>query len=376
LADANRSEQPTGKRRQDARKRGQVVRSRELASALALLVIVLVVGLQAGIRVGPWRSLLGQMLDAGKRGNSEIVNSVTPVIGALMLRWLALPLVLLWSVVVASSVAQGGLVFSVEALQPNPERLNPVTNIGQLFSLAGLNRLLKSLLPAAAMLFLAFGIVRRDWTQVMSSSRASLPALLNWMFGRWFEIAWKCGLVLLAWSGADYFFQRQQHENSLKMTKQEVRQDMKDTEGNPLVRGEIRKRRRAMRARWTMKDVERATAIITNPTHFAVALEYRPQTMPAPVVVAKGMNRIAARIKETARWHNIPIVENPALAQALYRATEVGEAIPAKLYTAVAEILAFLFRTQASLRSQVLAARAAAKARETSGERSTTGMRN
>jgi flagellar biosynthesis protein FlhB len=361
VADANRSERPTGKRRQEARSRGQVVRSRELTGALALLAIVIVAGFQAGIRVGPWRSLLGQMLAAGQRGNQEIVNSIVPVIGALMLRWLLMPLALLWWITVGSSIAQGGLVFSVDALQPNLDRLNPVTNIGHLFSLSGLNRLLKSLLPAAAMLYLAFLIARRDWTEVLSSSRASVPALLNWMFSRWFEIAWKCGLVLLAWSAVDYFFQRRQLENSLKMTKQEVSQEMKDMEGSPLVRGEIRKRRRAMRKRWTMKDVERATAVVTNPQHFAVALEYRPQTMPAPVVVAKGMNRIALRIKETARWHNIPIVENPPLAQALYRATEVGEAIPAKLYTAVAEILAFLFRTQASLRNSVLAARAAAK---------------
>src|SRR4029077_4346896 len=216
--------------------------------------------------------------------------------------------------------------------------------------------------------YLAFAIARRDWPEVVSSSRASVPALLNWMFSRWYEIAWKCGLVLLAWSAVDYFIQKRQLENSLKMTKQEVSQEMKDGEGNPLVRGEIRKRRRAMRKRWTIKDAERATAVITNPQHFAVALEYRPQTMSAPRVVAKGMNKIALRIKQTARWHNIPIVENPALAQALYRATEVGEAIPAKLYTAVAEILAFLFRTQASLRNSVLAARAVA--------RSAAGMRD
>jgi flagellar biosynthesis protein FlhB len=362
MPDANRSERPTGKRRQEARSRGQVVRSRELTGALALLAIVMLFGFQQGIRVGPWRSLLGQMLNDGRMGNQEIVNRVVPVIGTLMLRWLLAPFALLWWITVGSSIAQGGLVFSVDALQPNLGRLNPITNIGHLFSLSGLNRMLKSLLPAVGMLYLAFAIARRDWTEVMSSSRASVPALLNWMFGRWFEIAWKCGLVLLAWSAVDYFFQRRQLENSLMMTKQEVSQEMKDAEGSPLVRGEIRKRRRAMRKRWTMKDVERATAVITNPQHFAVALEYRPQTMSAPMVVAKGMNKIALRIKETARWHNIPIVENPPLAQALYRATEVGEAIPAKLYTAVAEILAFLFRTQASLRNSVLAARAAAKA--------------
>jgi flagellar biosynthesis protein FlhB len=203
---------------------------------------------------------------------------------------------------------------------------------------------------------------------VISSSRAAVPALLGWMYTRWYEIAWKCGLVLLAWSVVDYFLQKRQMENSLMMTKQEVTQEGKDAEGSPQVRGEIRKRRRALRKKWTMKDVQRATAVIVNPQHFAVALEYRPQTMSAPVVVAKGVNEMALKIKQTARWSNIPIVENAPLAQALYRAAEVGEAIPAKLYTAVAEILAFLFRTQATLRNQILAAQAAA--------RSVSGMRN
>lgn len=344
-----------------------MVRSREFTASLALLAIVLLVGMQEGIRVGPWRSLLGQMLDAGRRENQAIVNHVVPVIGSLVLHWLLTPLALLWWIAVGSSVAQGGLVFSVSAIEPNLGRLNPVTNIGSLFSLGGLNRMLKSLIPAAVILYLAVSIARRDWPEVVSSSRAGVPALLNWMFSRWYEVAWKCAIVLLAWSAADYFLQRRQLETSLMMTKQEVAQEMKDSEGSPLVRGEIRKRRRLLRKRWTMKDVARATAIVTNPQHFAVALEYRPQTMPAPVVVAKGMDRIALRIKEVARWNNIPMVENPPLAQALYRAVEVGDAIPAKLYAAVAEILAFLFRTQASLRNQALAARAAAANASRSG---------
>lgn len=361
MAGEDRSQQATPKRRQDARKEGQVVRSRELTSALALLAIVLLIGWQTGIRIGPWRSLLSQMLGTARKGNEQMVGSIAPVLGMLFLRWLAAPFALLWSVAVLSSIAQGGLVFSVNGLQPRWERLNPATNIGHLFSMAGLSRMLKSLLPVAVIIYMAVQIGNRDWIQVEASSRASSPMLLGWMFSRWFEIAWKCGLVLLAWSGADYFFQRRNLENSLKMTREEVTREARDTEGNPLVRGHIRKLRREIRKRWTLKDVQRATAVVTNPTHFAVALEYRPESMPAPVVIAKGMDRVALRIKETARWHNIPIVENPPLAQALFKATEVGEAIPAKLYAAVAEILAFLYRTQTNLRNAMQAGRAAGR---------------
>ena len=137
-----------------------------------------------------------------------------------------------------------------------------------------------------------------------------------------------------------------------KEVKQEVKQENKDNEGNPHVKGRIRRLRRELLRRSLNKDVQRATAVITNPMHFAVALEYRPASMAAPVVVAKGRNLIALKIKELARWHDVPIVENPPLAQALYKAAEIGQMIPPKLYAAVAEILAFLYRTQMRLQGR------------------------
>ncbi len=185
MAGEDRSQQATPKRRQDARKEGQVVRSRELTSALALLAVVLLIGWQTGIRIGPWRSLLSQMLGAARKGNEQMVGSIAPVLGMLFLRWLAAPFALLWSVAVLSSIAQGGLVFSVNGLQPKWERLNPATNIGHLFSMAGLSRMLKSLLPVAVIIYMAVQIGDRDWMQVEASSRASSSMLLGWMFSRW-----------------------------------------------------------------------------------------------------------------------------------------------------------------------------------------------
>jgi len=130
------------------------------------------------------------------------------------------------------------------------------------------------------------------------------------------------------------------------MTKQEVRQEGKDLEGNPEIKKRVKRAQRKLAKRFLLKDVARATVVITNPTHYAVALEYRLESMAAPVVIAKGQNLLAQQIKEYARWHDVPIVENKALAQALYKAVEIGEAIPEKLYTAVAEILAFIFKAQ------------------------------
>jgi len=193
--------------------------------------------------------------------------------------------------------------------------------------------------------------VQRDLLTILHISRFGPRAILARLGALIFEMAWKCGLVMLVWSAADYFLQRWSFERSLMMTKEEVRQEMKDTQGNPTIRGRIKRLRRTLYRKMLAKEVARATAVVTNPTHFAVALEYRPETMPAPVVVAKGRNLIAEKIKQIARWHEIPIIENPPLAQALYKGTEVGQSIPPNLYVAVAEILAFLYRTKARLQA-------------------------
>jgi flagellar biosynthetic protein FlhB len=229
--------------------------------------------------------------------------------------------------------------------------MNPATNIGHLFSFAGLSRALRSLIPSGAILYLFVSMFERELPEITHISRFGPRALFGRLGSLLFELAWKCGLVMLAWSGADYFFQRWNHDRSLRMTKQEVKQELKDTDGNPLIRGRIRRLRRAFLRKVIAANVARATAVVTNPTHYAVALEYRPETMVAPVVVAKGRNLLAERIKRIARWHEIPIIENPPLAQALYKATDVGQSIPPNLYAAVAEILAFLYRAKMRMQS-------------------------
>ncbi len=239
-----------------------------------------------------------------------------------------------------------GFVVAPEALAPKPERLNPANNLGKLFSLTGLQGLLKSLIPSAFVLYIAMSMLVRDWGQILQMSRVDARSSLGWMLSRLFEISWKGCLVFILWSGFDVLLSRLNFERQLRMTRQEVREDFKEMEGNPAIRGRIRRLQREMRRRRMLRDVARATVVVTNPNEYAVALEYKPESMAAPVVVAKGRNLLAQKIKREARWHGIPIVENPPLAQALYRAAEVGQAIPAKLYTAVAEILAFIFRTQ------------------------------
>lgn len=215
--------------------------------------------------------------------------------------------------------------------------------------------MLKSLLPAFALLYLAFALVMREWGTLVHSSAFGLREELGWMYSTLYEFTWKAGLILLTWAGVDYALQKWNYERSLRMSRQELKDEFKDVEGNPQTRGRIRRRRREMRGRFLLRQVKRATVVITNPDHFAVALEYVPEKMPAPVCVAKGRGEIAETIKREARWHEIPIVENPPLAQALYRAVEIGGTIPTKLYTAVAEVLAFIYRAQQKMQEETSA---------------------
>ena len=280
---------------------------------------------------------------------------MTPILNSTAwntVRWVAPPLALAWGVSVAGLVAQGGFVFTPLAFEPQWDRLNPANNLSRIFSIGGLSPLLKSLIPAAFLAYAAAAIVSRDWMQLIHSSQMGLPEELAWLFSALYEFSWKGGLVLLIWSGADYALQRWDYENSMRMSKQEVREEQKDVEGNPATRGRIRRRRREMRRRQMIRQVSRATVVITNPDEFAVALEYIPEKMSAPLVLAKGRGALAQKIKREARWHEVPIVENRPLAQALYRTVEAGGTIPAKLYTAVAEVLAFIYRAQARVRAE------------------------
>jgi len=347
----NRTEQATPRRRQKAQEKGQVLRSRDLVSTLTLLAVIFLLAWHPTAWIARWQGYFAQVMNASAVGDW---TDHVPVIGWTALTvalWVGPIFAVAFAVAIASTLSQGGVVIATEALTPDWQRLNPANNVKQLFSFAGFSRVLRSLLPTGVMLYLALRLILNNAAAILHSSRLHARGAAALLGQLCFDLAWQCGLVLLAWSGVDYLLQRQTYESSLRMTKQEVKEEAKDTEGNPQIKVRIRRLRRELLRRSLHKDMQRATAVITNPTHYAVALEYRPATMAAPVVVAKGRNLIAQKIKELARWHEIPIVENPPLAQALYKAAEVGQMIPPKLYAAVAEILAFLYRAQMRMQS-------------------------
>jgi flagellar biosynthesis protein FlhB len=341
-----KTEAPTPRRREKAREQGQVARSRELSGALSMLGALFVVSASSPEWIPAWKSLFRNSLLVAARQELTTNSAVLSRAAVQVILLAALPVMAAWGLAAGVSVAQGGISFAPEALGFKLSRISPASRVGQLFSLAAVSNILKALLPSMAILYMCVAIFTREWSQFSRLSFSLVGGTLSYILSLLFEISWKSGLILLIWSVADYLLVRQRFEGDLKMSREEIREEMKQMDGNPQTKQRIRRLQRQARRSRILKDVARATVVVTNPTHFAVALEYRFD-MAAPIVLAKGRNLLAQKIKEAARWHDVPILENPPLAQTLYRSAEIGQQIPVKLYTAVAEIIAFLYQLQA-----------------------------
>lgn len=351
MADSSKTEKATPQRRKKAREQGQVARTKELSNALAWSGALALVAWQVPDVERQWRGLLQNMLDLSLQESLTAGGPILFWAACGVLRWVVPVVATAWVLSVAGGLAQGGLVLAPEALAPKPERMNPAAKLKQMFSLAGLSGILKTLLPFGVIVWIGISTVTKHWETVVHASELGVRAYAGFLASTMLELVWKSGLVLVGWAGIDYLLVRQKLEGDLKMSRQELKDEFKQTEGNPATKGRIRRLQRSLRRRQMLRDTEKASVVITNPTHFAVALRYE-MTMNAPIVIAKGRDFLAQEIKEVARWHEIPVLENPPLAQALYRTVEVGQPIPGELYAAVAEILAFVFRAQAQARQQ------------------------
>jgi flagellar biosynthetic protein FlhB len=349
MADGNKTEQATPKRRDKAREQGQVARSRELPGVFALAAVAGVITLMAPTAVTHWTALFRNTLYAAASGNIESNGPVLFWSAVEVMRWIVPILMagMMGSLLVGFS--QGGFNFAPGALALKFDRFNPASKLGQIFSPVGLSNLLKSLLPFGAILWVTINTIRAHWETMTHASSLGLRPFASFEGSMILDLTWKSGLILLVWSVVDYVLTLKKMDSDMKMTKQEVRQEYKETDGNPVIKSRIRQLQRAMRKKQSLQAAATATVIVTNPTHYAVALRYLPD-MTAPVVVAKGRNLLAEKIKQLARDNGIMLVENRPLAQALYKSVEVGDSIPSKLYQAVAEILALVFRAQAEVR--------------------------
>lgn len=338
------TEQATPQRKRKAKEKGDGVRSRELLSAMAMLGGVLMLGSTAHGLSGIWGKVYIESLRSaavgeaiGERGwNDALRHMIQPALLPV-----GLVLTASFSCALMAGIAQtGGLQIHPNAMELKFSRLNPAANLKNLFSLRQAMRLVKSLVPATVMIALGWSTLKSRMLSMPAMSLARLPQTFSDSYGLALDAAW----LMLVWSAIDYAVEWRSWNQRLKMSKQEVREEMKDSMGNPEIKGKIRQIQHAMRKRKVKADLSRASVVITNPTHYAVALEFSFDTMQAPVVLAKGRDLFAAEIREEARWAGIPIVENPPLARSLYKMVEPGQSIPFELYSAVAGILAYLYR--------------------------------
>jgi flagellar biosynthetic protein FlhB len=261
---------------------------------------------------------------------APVALSVAPLMAGLMVAG------------VVASTMQTGLYASGHALKPSLARLNPLAGFQRLFSARGLVDLVKQMAKVGIIGLVCYSMVAPRVGEVVRLSRMDLRQGVAWTWQLTADIGVRVGLVMLILALLDYAYQRRQHQQRLRMTRQELIEEMKQYE-NPFIRSRIRQQQRRMAAQRMMAAVPKADVVITNPTHLAIALQYDPEKMAAPVVVAKGQRLTAERIRDLARRHGVPVIERKPLAQALYRMVEVGMEVPAELYQAVAEVLAFIY---------------------------------
>ena len=343
-----RTEAATPRRREEARERGHVARSADLSSAVILLAAVLALqffgrGLSDRL-FGATAGILQRLAEVdGSRENLALHYG-----GACVAAFLGFLPILLVIVIAAIgvNVAQVGFLFVTEPLAPSFDRIDPIAGFGRIFSVRSVARMASGLLKVAAVGLVVFLTIWAERARLVGLMGYAFEEIVTYGTGMMLTLGLRAVLVLLVLAILEYGYQKWQYERDLRMSKQEVREEMKRFEGDPKIKERRRAIQRQLAMQRMMQKVPKATVVITNPTHLAVAIEYRKDEMEAPVVVAKGAEGLAKRIREIALEHGVPIVERKDLAQAVYKSVDVGQAIPVELYQAVAEVLAYVYRVK------------------------------
>lgn len=346
-----KTEKATPKKRRDSRKKGQVAKSVDVNTALILLMMFIFLMFFGA-------SFVKQLLHIFQRSFAEFaLMDVTLESVQMMFVGLTIEaakaagpiLAVAFVAAIASNYLQVGFLFSTEAVQLKPERINPLQGFKKIYSLRAIVELAKSVLKISFIGLVTFGFLWWQKDKLMPLGQlapASAASVLGKFVG---EMGIAASAVLMFVAALDYVYQRYDYEKNLRMSKQDIKDEYKKTEGDPLIKSKIKERQRQMAMRRMMQEVPKADVVITNPTHYAVALKYDGDSMDAPVVAAKGVDYIAVKIKEIAKRHDIVTMENRPLARAIYQQTEIGQAIPEEFFKAVAEILAYVYRLKSKV---------------------------
>ncbi len=346
----DRTEAPTPRRLQEARDEGRIPRSVDLTAAVALMAAVILLKILGDGLFGGLLQItgdLGEPLDVAGGDLAAVVLRVALATARGLLPFLGLLLL----ATALGAVVQSGLSPSLKPLEPKLEKLNPATGVRRLFSLDSATRAGQGVFKITLVALVAYVTITGELDTVLNAGLLEPAGIVQMSAALLYKLALRLGLTLLVLALLDYWYQRWNWWRRLKMTKQEVRDELKRMEGDP----QMRQRRRQLQMRLALQrvgiDVPKADVVVTNPTEYAVALKYDEATMTAPRVMAKGKDLLAARIRQVAQQHRIPIVQRPPLARALYAAVEVGKEVPPAYYRAVAEVLAYVYRITGKLRA-------------------------
>jgi len=344
--DQERTEEATPRRREEARKDGQIPRSQELTMAMVLLGGALLINI-AGPMLG------GRLLAVFGFGLASLASTPLDANGSIALLrtlgWRTLGTIAIWAASLAGIAlfiagVQARGVFTTKPLEPDLERLNPGKNVKRIGGVQSWAEFVKSLFKLLIVTIAVRGAIIAAWPDTMALSEQGPSGFLHVVKKYSVKLLLTAGVCYLALALFDYLWQVWQHERQLRMSREEIKQEMRQSEGDPLVKQRMRAMGRAFARRQMFREVPKADVVITNPTHLAVALKYDPLVAPAPIVIAMGQRKVAERIKAIAKESGVPMIENKPIARALVAKAKVGQMIPAELYLAVAEILAFVIR--------------------------------
>ena len=345
-ASGEKTEKPTPKKREDIRKKGEVAKSKELSSVVVLFSGLFAMGIYGSFMLSKVQEITKSLL-SNPTITDLTIHGVMEFSRHLIISFVVILAPLLAAVfagAVLSNIAQVGFMVSGELIKPKFSKLNPFKGLKRLVSMQSVMELFKSMVKLIIVGATAYLTITHEMDNVSMLGELELVSIFHYIFATFYKIFLKCSIAMLVLVVIDYAYQRWEFEKRIKMSKQEIKDEYKKTEGDPQVKSRIRAIQMEMARKRMMQDVPKADVIITNPTHFAVAIKYNGLEMNAPKVIAKGAGEIAARIKSLAADHNIPVVENKELARNLYKLVEIGREIPADLYQAVAGVLAYIYK--------------------------------
>jgi len=343
--DQERTEKATPKKKEEARKKGQIAQSREIPSVMVLLSALSVFYFGGGWMFSRLAGLMRDIFDhlVDKNFGTE---SAQMLLGHIFLQLFILLAPLIAIIIVAgifANLVQTGFMLTGETLTPDLTKLNPISGAKRLFSMRSMAEVVKAVLKIIIVGGMAYATLFKEMDNIPALVELEISQIMSFTGDVALRLGYYTCLVLVVLAGIDYLFQVWQLERDLRMTKQEIKDEHRNFEGDPMVRSRIRAVQREMAMKRMMEAVPDATVVITNPTHLAVALKF-DRSMPAPKVVAKGAGHVAERIKSLAQDHDVPIIEQKPLARALYKNVDIDQFIPADLYHAVAELLAYVYR--------------------------------